>query len=620
MPHDVTPKITASRDQTLQSQIRNRPDETMGLVWWLARAGQTISPWWSQVRDKELREFWKRTDYLAGAVFTMTAKMTTIPFTIVPRNTAIKDYVKQGEKISEDLSSAAQFGEGWNTFYSRWVEDLITQDNGAFAEIIGPGNPAGPLTGRPTSIAHLDSSRCQRTGNPEFPVLYRDIDGKVYKLHYTRVLFASQMSSPINEMNGVGFCSVSRCVNVSQALLDILLYKQEKLGSRPHRAIIITKGGLDPQDLANAFQLAEGDMDSAGFSRYSKIVIAGSSTIEDASHELIELSSLPEGFNEETSVTLGMATIALAFGVDPRELFPGLTPGSTRAEALLAHLKQRSKGPGQILDITERLFNLKFLPPHLKMEFAFQDDTQDRQVADIRFVRAQRRNLDLNSGAVTTRSVREDMLRNGEITEDEFHDMELRDGRTPDGYDVLSLFYSNDPLRTRFLDLGVPDPLDFFNVDPHQLLPLIQQNLTKARGYLVNNWDTFDDTDVELVMCCIGALVHLKHVYLKVIDSGETDPEKMMVIAEHEHVVGYEGGPEGGQTKTGPNPTTPPADGKGPQPPILTTPRPPYGGRIRTQDATTAAVNSTTNPREIQRGQMMPDQPGGNVTGMAQAQ
>ena len=157
----------------------------------------------------------------------------------------------------------------------------------------------------------------------------------------------------------------------------------ENLGSRPHREVIITKGGLDPHDIQTAFKIAEGSMDAQGLRRYSKVVVAGSQTLPEADIAKYELSQLPKGFDETTFITMGMATIALAFGTDARELFPALTAGATRADALLQHLKQRGKGPGQILQLTERLMNFKFIPPHLKFMTDFQDDAQDQQEAEI---------------------------------------------------------------------------------------------------------------------------------------------------------------------------------------------------------------------------------------------
>lgn len=474
--------VAQSISNTVQSQVSNTNLLPGGVltVSWMARAGNMISPWWSPSRDKGLRNFWKRGDHLAGAVYTMTSKMTAIPFKIVPRDPSVKEDVIEARKLTEMLRGSAQFGDGWVVFFSKFVEDLLTCDNGAFAEVIGPGPKDGPLTGAPYSVAHLDSFRCQRTGNAEFPVIYHDVDGRMYKLHFTRVIFTSQMASPIAEMNGVGFCAVSRSVNVAQTLMDILIYKQEKLGSRPHRVVLITKGGLDPSDVQSAFQLAESSMDSQGLSRYSKVVVAGNAAMPEAGLDKIELSELPDGFSEETSITFGMAAIALGFGVDARELFPAMSAGATRADALLAHLKQRGKGPGQIISTVEMAFDTKYLPPHLAFVFDFQDDAEDRQRAEIRQLRANRRTLDMNTGAVTTRVMREQMLEDGDITESQFIRMELEDGRLPDNSSVLTLFYTKEKGLAKLLDLGVEDPLDKNANDQQAMLQSIQEKIAEA--------------------------------------------------------------------------------------------------------------------------------------------
>lgn len=484
----VTDAISEARGLTVQARVRH-PENVFG-VHWLARAGMNISPWWSSARDKQLREFWKKSDHLSGAVYTMQSKMTAIPFRVVPRDISLSQHVRDAEEATHILTDAAEFGEGWINFYGKFVEDLITQDNGAFAEVIGPGRPDGPIIGRPVTVAHLDSYRCQRTGDPEYPVIYHDLDQRMHKLHYTRVIYTSQMSSPIAEMFGVGFCSVSRCVNVAQTLIDILTFKQEKLGSRPHRSILIPQGGLDPGDVQTAFQMAEGEMDNMGLSRYSKIVLAGSSSLPEADIKVIELSSLPDGFDEETSITLGMATVALAFGVDARELFPGMSAGATRADALLQHLKQRGKGPGQILQTTEQLFNFKFLPPYLTFTFDFQDDAQDRQVADIKKVRAERRLQDLNAQTINVRAAREQMLQDGDLNHTQFERLELQDGRMADGTSILGLFFSQDPLTKKMLKLdGVDDPTDVYDNDPDTVLTALNKKLVEVTKINITNAD-----------------------------------------------------------------------------------------------------------------------------------
>lgn len=501
--------VSQARRETIVSE----PEASAGifLVSWMAKAGLSISPWWSATRDAQLRNFWKGIDHLSGAIYTFTSRMTTIPFKIIARDQSNKEHVAEADEESYKLAAGAELGKGWEMFYSKFVEDNITQDNGAFAEIIGAGRPDGPIIGRPVTVRHLDSARCQRTGNSEFPVVFRDISGKLYKLHYTRVIDFSQMQSPIQEMYGVGFCPVSRCINVSQNLLDILVYKQEKLGSRPHRQILITQGGLDPEDVRSAFQLAENQMTNQGLTRYSKIVLTGHSTIANADLKAIELASLPDGFDEETSITLGMAAIALAFGMDARDLFPALTSGATRADALLQHIKQRGKGPGQMIQVTEQLFNSKYLPPYLKMEFDFQDDEQDRQIAEIKNVRMQRWNLGVQSGTLDSRTSREQMVLEGDLTQAQFDRLELLDGRLPDGTDVLNIFYSDNPVYSKYLDMGIDgDVLDVTMHNPEEVISGINEKLIVARQDSVN---APNKAKRWLAYQCVVALERLKKLY-----------------------------------------------------------------------------------------------------------
>lgn len=484
---DVNRAIEQSTEYSVQSA---KTAEITGGIWvvnWMARAGEMIAPWWSTTRDVQLRSFWKKSDHLSGALYTMLSKMTAIPNKIVPDDISDRDSVNEAKRLSDVIWGSSQFGDGWETFYAQWVEDLLTQDNGAFAEVIGRGKKDGPIIGQPISIAHLDSSRCTRTGNSKYPVIYEDIDGNRYKLHYTRVMFASQMTSPIADMYGVGFCAVSRALNVAQTLVDILVYKQEKLGSRPHRQIIITKGGLDPEDLQSAFQLAESNMDQQGLSRYSKVVVGGSSSIPEAGLDVVELSSMPDGFDEQTSTILGMATIALAFGVDARELFPAMQTGATRADALVQHLKQRGKGPGQIIQITERLMNYKYVPEGMHFVFDFQDDAQDKQVAEIRKIRSDRRVQDSTTGALTERTLREQMVEDGEIKAHQFERIELQSGRTADGYPITSLFFSNNRELSQYLDLGVEDPMDVRNNNQEEILNTIGEKRRETLDVMANS-------------------------------------------------------------------------------------------------------------------------------------
>lgn len=452
--------VDAAREQSIQQRAT---DENLygsaSILSWLVRGGEIVAPWWSRRRDLDLRNFWQAGDHLSGAVYTLRTKVTTLPFQIIPRDMSVRAHVRAADRFEQILHDS-EFGEGWAVAIGRFVEDVLTTDNGGFLEVIGDGEADGPIIGPALGVAHLDSARCQRTSNPEFPVLYEDTSGRLYKLHYTRVIALSQMTSPRAEMRGVGFCAVSRCINTGQNLQDIATYKQEKLGSRPARQMLVGSN-ISADEIQQAFQIAEMQMDNMGLGRYAKMVAIGNKS-KDIRIDVKDLASVPDGFDEEKSVTLGMFTIALAFGVDARELWPASTSGATKADAMIQHLKARGKAFGSLINGIEDAFNRKVLPAYLRLQFDQQDDEQDANRAEIREKRSQQRQRDAQTGALTVRVMREQMLEDAEITDAQFSEMELEDGRLPDGTPVLTLFSSPDPRMQTLLagvDPAQPDPV-----------------------------------------------------------------------------------------------------------------------------------------------------------------
>ncbi len=555
--------IEESQDLTIQVTPKQDLESGAGslLVNWLAKSANLAPAWWSPSRDKWLRDFFKSSDHLSGAIYTMQSKMTAIPIRVVPDDMNDKAAVLEAAIMTDLLNNSPGFGKGWISEYGKFVEDLITQDNGAFMEVIGAGPKSGPIIGMPVSLAHLDSARCQRTGNAIYPVVYTDRNGLRYKLHYTRVMFEAQMPSPMEEMLGVGLCAVSRCIGVAQNLIDIITYKQEKLGSRPHRELLVTKGGLDPRDIASALVKSEATMDTRGLTRYSQIVVVGSQTLPEADLGVIGLSEMPDGFDEQTSTTLGMATIALALGMDARELFPALTAGATRADALLQHLKQRGKGPGQILQMTERMLNFKFLPPHLKAVTDFQDDEQDRQSAEIRMIRANKRVQDTTTGVVDERRMREMMVIDHDITQEQFEQLELGSGRLADGTPITTLFFRNIEKYRKYLDLGVENPLDYANNDAESMLDIITDKHAEIYEVLANPGNPIDK---KIAQECDRALTEIEIMYFDLQkqeqeqEQLEQEQEMQMQMAQQsaKPAAGGNGKPDGNLKKPANNQQT----------------------------------------------------------------
>jgi len=153
-------------------------------------------------------------------------------------------------------------------------------------------------------------------------------------------------------------------------------------------------------------------------------------------------------------------------------------------------------------------------------------------VADIRRGRAIRRTQDTTSRSVNVRTIREQMMGEGDLTRDQFERLELSDGRLPEGESVLTLFYSTDPKYTQYLDLGVSDPLDTESNDIMAIEALIVERTGEINKVIANSTDY---AEKQLARQALNALIYLHKHY--------QDPEGSLQITlgEYAPVTGAEG-------------------------------------------------------------------------------
>ena len=459
-------------EQSAQSRFSDDPDKLgsgiANVISGIVKAGELLPAWWSRQRDIDIARFVLQSDHMQGAGYKVNTKIVSVRAQVVPRDSNIKSSIVLADQFNTVLYENWELGRGWQVGLSMDLEQLLFRDNGFFREITGDGPKDGPIVGMPTGSISLDSFRCTRTSSPEFPVIYHDTDGQRYKLHHSRVMFASLSPSPIATMNGVGRCWITKAINTAQNIVDILIYKQEKLGSRPLRQMLIGKG-VTAEKIWDAVFGAEEQMDNAGLRRFAKTIVIGSDAT-DIDVVQRSLSNVPDGFDERTSIELGMFAIALAIGIPPRDLWPASTTGATKADAETQHIGGAA-GYQAILDLfafliggspigSKQNIRGKFLPRSLKLVFDFIDDEQDARVAQNSSIRAATREKDLADGVVTIRVAREQALKASDISQAQFEELELTDSRLPDGGSVLNLFLSVDPGMQRLLSISTANPLD----------------------------------------------------------------------------------------------------------------------------------------------------------------
>lgn len=432
-------------DRVVRSSVQEPGDVGyQPVVFMLATAADEITRWWSPIRDRELREFWPTESFLAGTLYSVAARNAAFRF-------ELKGALRQ-VRMCQRMLNQVDFGHGWQHFIMKLSIDLLCQDNGAFIEVIRPTRvttkdgtfPATkslqgdwcavgrngallPLDGvdyklkdspleQPLALAHLDSGRCLRTGDPDYPIIYTDRKGVQHKMRWWQVITIEDMPSPIESMNNVGYSAVTRVLRASQILRDIAIYKHEKVSGRFARAVHITN--VRAEAVMDAIKEHEAHADSSGLSRYTQPIITNVLD-PNATPGLvtIELASLPDGFDEEETLRWYIANLALGFGVDYGFLAP--LPGqglgtATQSEVQSRHA--RSKSSALFMKTLEGKFNFGgILPKSVYFEFKEVDPEEEQERDEARRRRAETRKIRIESTEITPQIARQIASDDGDL-------------------------------------------------------------------------------------------------------------------------------------------------------------------------------------------------------------
>lgn len=390
----------------------------------LASAADLILPWGINVRrrDQQLREFWPTESYLAGAVVNTSFRDAAFDWEIQGPSSAVEQAVTNMLRTAIGRSMV-----GWTTFVQLFSQDLRTQDNGAFIELIrDPGMDANskfkgamaPVIG----IAHIDSGACTRTGNSEVPVLYNDIEGQQHKLNWYDVIPFSDFPSPNQNMNGVGVCATSRALRLAQIIRSIAIFKDEEVSGRNVKKIEIV-GGVSNSQIDDAVKRTMERADNRGQMRYIEHVILASLDPEKpVSNVTVELASLPDGFNYDTEMQWFIAGLALDFGVDYQEFAPlnGGNIGSGSQSSML-NRKSYGKGPRNWMDLISNAFmNYGVLPRGYKMVFSDKNQEEEMEKQEIRTRASEEAAIIVNSKIFPPEVVAKSLVKRGIYLQEDF--------------------------------------------------------------------------------------------------------------------------------------------------------------------------------------------------------
>lgn len=455
----------------------------------VAEASQSFTPWgYNPVkRDKELRNFWHSESWLASVVYSVSIRNASFLWQIVGTNPEQKPPVNTISTVTKILKQSDR-GKGWRHLLLKSCVDLYTTDNGAFWEIIRNGTgPNAPVI----NIAHLDSGNCLRTGDPEWPVIYYDRYGAETFLPYWRVRTLEELPSPIEGAYDLQYSAVSRALMAAEIIQSISTYKLEKVSGNFTRAIDAISG-LSQNNIDDALALAEEQNINKGMYRFSlPVIVPGLDPTSALSHVHIDLASLPDNFDEDTSFKWYVAQLAAAFGVDYQEIAPLMTGnlGSSQQSEIM-HLKTRGKGPALIMGMIEDTIN-ELIPNNVEFKFLEQDIRSEREKAETQFTRSKDRSMRVKTGELTPKAAREmavmvgDMPRwlKDEVDKEEEENKREMDARL-EGQNQPGSEFGPDQLDQGVQSNGETKPMDMdtvkqlqklFTEQPHDILTVMEK-------------------------------------------------------------------------------------------------------------------------------------------------
>jgi hypothetical protein len=367
------------------------------------------------MRDRQLRDFWPTESYLAGAVANVSFRNSVFDWEIRGGG------VKVQQAVTDILLSAiAGDSFGWVPFIQKFSQDLYTQDNGSFIELVrDEGMDANsrfkgalaPVLG----IAHLDSNQCSRTGNPEYPVVYTNRDGEKHKLQWFEVIPFSDYPSAIEKMNGVGYSACTRILRMAQVARSILIFKDEKISGRQYKQIHFVSG-VSRQDIKDEMVRGQEEANNSGMIRFIlPAILASLDPEKPVSTATIDLASLPDGFNFDEDMKWYISGLALGFGVDYQEFapLPGGNIGSSQ-QSMILHRKGSGKGPAVFMRmISEGFRNYGVLPRNVEMRFNDKDEQEELEKQQVRSKALEEYAMAIRNFILTPGAARADLVRRG---------------------------------------------------------------------------------------------------------------------------------------------------------------------------------------------------------------
>lgn len=258
--------------------------------------------------DLYLDENWRKEPILAGAVYSMSAKMTALSWQVGGTKATALYYAKLLARAMQGTDN-----NDWGSFISAIAQDFYCTNKGSFMEVARDGSP---LYGKMTDLGHIDSLQCELTGNSKTPVQYlSSMTGQRIRLRQGEYIHFASMPSPREEDLGSGFCAVNRAIRSAKLMMAVHDYDMEKLQNLPPEGVAAVTG-LTQQEFRDAIALWQSERKKNNSLTFPQVLwLIGSQPNIQVKLDFIGFSQIPESFDRKEVVTQYVNTLALDFTI-----------------------------------------------------------------------------------------------------------------------------------------------------------------------------------------------------------------------------------------------------------------------------------------------------------------
>lgn len=363
--------------------------------------------YWSRERDFVLTTTPHLEDMWASGVYKAKTKTAALGW-------EVSDTQESQQRVRRAQQLLLHFdGKRYVPGFSKVLDDFLLTDNGAFVEVVRATQGAGS---RILGLMHLDSLRCWRTGDPRYPVLYRDWQGREHVLKPHQVLDFADEPSPRVELRGVGRCAASRAFRTIIKLAAVETYFREKITGDRNLAIHIVNG-INSEQLRDAITTGREDARRRGFVYYKGSLVISAMGDTAPSVVTIPLAEVPDGFDVDGERDDAYLRYANALGVPAQMIKPLSGQGlGTGTQSIILDEEADGVGMAAFRDDWKHALNEYVFPESTTFAWNNTHDLRDQKVlAEIKKIRADTRNVQINGGEISPAMSRQIAVDDGDL-------------------------------------------------------------------------------------------------------------------------------------------------------------------------------------------------------------